>query len=180
MVQGSEFLSSSRIKMALLAFFKLPMELARAQEIGTSGFQFLDQFIKTSSSHLEDSLKASSLDIWMHRCRLFCDNQGIYRDEYIKVKALRRSSSIIIRKSVLRCYKVEFPFFLSGFSFANIHDSQDSMGRGDYLFMIYLICLVSVMICIFNGEKFIYGTFEDCVGLCNSPYCSSYFRISTR
>ena len=38
MVQGSEFLSSSRIKMALLAFFKLPMELARAQEIGTSGF----------------------------------------------------------------------------------------------------------------------------------------------
>ena len=30
-------------------------------------------------------LKASSLDIWMHRRRLFCHNQGIYLDEYIQV-----------------------------------------------------------------------------------------------
>ena len=27
------------------------------------------------------------------------------------------------------------------------------------------------------GKKFIYGTFEDCIGLCNSCYCCSYFRI---
>ena len=43
-----------------------------------------------------------------------------------------------------------------------------------------LMCLVSVIICILNCEEFIYGTFEDCMGLCNSHYCSSYFRISTR
>ena len=47
----------------------------------------------------------------------------------------------------------------------NIHNSQDSRGRGGYLFMTCLICLVSVMICIFNWEKFIYGTFEDCIAL---------------
>ena len=99
---------------------------------------------------------------------------------YTSDKALRRSSPIILRKSVLRCCKVEFAFFLSGFSFTNIHDSQDSRGKGGYLFMTCLICLVSVMTCIFNCEEFIYGTFEDCIGLRNSHYCSSYFRISTR
>ena len=35
-----------------------------------------------------------------------------------------------------------------------------------------LICLVSVMICIFNSQEFIYGKFEDCLGLCNFHYCS--------
>ena len=33
-----------------------------------------------------------------------------------------------------------------------------------------LICLVSVMICIFNCEEFFYWTLEDCIGLCNSHY----------
>ena len=33
------------------------------------------------------------------------------------------------------------------------------------------------MICIFNYEEFIYGMFENCVGLCNSHYCSSYFDV---
>ena len=34
---------------------------------------------------LGDYLKASSLDIWIHRCQLFCHNQGIYLDEYMQV-----------------------------------------------------------------------------------------------
>ena len=38
--------------------------------------------------------------------------------------------------------------------------------------MTYLICLLSVMICIFNCEEFMYGPFEDCIGLRNSYYCS--------
>ena len=48
---------------------------------------------------------------------------------------LRRSSSIILQNSALTSCKAEFAFcflflFLSGFSFTNIHDSQDSKGRG--------------------------------------------------
>ena len=42
------------------------------------------------------------------------------------------------------------------------------------------ICLVCFMISIFDWEEFIYGTFEDCIGLFNSHYCFFYFRISTR
>ena len=34
---------------------------------------------------------------------------------------------------------------------------------GGYLCMNCLICLVSVMICIFNYEEFLCGTFEDCL-----------------
>ena len=48
------------------------------------------------------------------------------------MKGLRRSSLIIIRKSVLTCRKAELAFlvffFLSRFSFTNIHDSQGSRG----------------------------------------------------
>ena len=40
--------------------------------------------------------------------------------------------------SVLRCCKVEFAFSLSGFSFKNIHDSQNSRGRGGYLLRLAL------------------------------------------
>ena len=47
-----------------------------------------------------------------------------------------------------------------------------------YLLFPCLICLVSVMMCIFNWEEFIYGTFVDCIGLWNSNCCSLYFRIS--
>ena len=61
-----------------------------------------------------------------------------------------------------------------------MQNSQGSRGRGGYLFMTCLIYLVSVMIYIFNCEEFIYGTFEDCIGLCNSHYYFSYSRISTR
>ena len=43
--------------------------------------------------------------------------------------------------------------------------------------MTCLICLASVMICIFNCEEFIYGTFEDCVGLCNSYYYNNNFNF---
>ena len=48
------------------------------------------------------------------------------------MKELRRSSPIIFRKSFLKCCKADFAFlifFLSGFFFTNIHDSQDSKGR---------------------------------------------------
>ena len=51
---------------------------------------------------------------------------------------------------------------------------QQWEGR-DYHFLTCLIWLLSVMICIFICEEF-----EDCIGLCNSHYCSSHFRISTR
>ena len=47
-----------------------------------------------------------------------------------KGKALRRSSPIILRMSVLRCCKAEFALFLSRFSFTNIYDSRDSRGSG--------------------------------------------------
>ena len=39
-----------------------------------------------------------------------------------------------------------------------------------------LISLVSVMICIFNWEEFIYGMFEDCISLFNSHYRSFLFQ----
>ena len=47
-------------------------------------------------------------------------------------------------------------------------------------FVPFSYLLVSVMMCIFNCEEFIYGTFEDCFDLCKFHYCSSYFRISAR
>ena len=40
----------------------------------------------------------------------------------------------------------------------------------------YLICLASVMICIFSWEEFIYGLFEDCIGLFISQYRSFLFQ----
>ena len=49
------------------------------------------------------------------------------------MKELRRSSTMIHQNSVLTCCKAEFTFLfflLSGFSLKNIHDSQDSRGRG--------------------------------------------------
>ena len=104
------------------------------------------------------------MEICLHRYSLFCHNQGI--------------SLIKFQKSVLICCKVEFDFFLSGIFFANIHNSQNNNGRGDPFFMTCLICSVSVTISLFNFEEFIYEMFEDCIGLDNSQYCSSYFRIS--
>ena len=56
-------------------------------------------------------------------------------------------------------------------------------GEGeDYLSMTCLICLVSVMICNFNCKEFIYETFEDCIGLCNStiaPLISEFLLGNT-
>ena len=49
------------------------------------------------------------------------------------------------------------------------------------LLFLCLICLVSVMICIFNSEEFIYGIFEDYIGLLNSPYrfflCQNLYQV---
>ena len=114
----------------------------------------------------------------MRRCRLFCHNQGIYLDVYTSNKVIRRSSPVTLRKSVLRCYKIDFAFFLPGFSSTNIHNSQDSRGRGGYLFMTCLICLINVMICIFDCEEFVHGTFEDCIGFCNSHTIATFISES--
>ena len=47
-------------------------------------------------------------------------------------------------------------------------------------FILCLICLLSVVICIFSWEELIYWTFEDCIGLFNSHYCSFFcLKIST-
>ena len=46
----------------------------------------------------------------------------------------------------------------------------------NFLKFTCLICLVSVLICISNCEDFICRTFEDCIGLCDTHYCCSYFR----
>ena len=40
------------------------------------------------------------------------------------------------------------------------------------LTLTFVICLVSVMRCMFNSEEFIYRMFEDCIGLFNSHYRS--------
>ena len=44
-----------------------------------------------------------------------------------------------------------------------------------------LICLVSVMICMFNSEKIFYGMFEDCIGIFNSHYhsllCQNLYQV---
>ena len=44
-----------------------------------------------------------------------------------------------------------------------------------------LICLVSFIICMFNSKKFIYGTFEDCIGLFNSLFhsflCQNFCQV---
>ena len=59
------------------------------------------------------------------------------------MKVLRHSSPIIIRKSVLTCCKAEFAsfFFLSGFSFTNIHNSHDS--RGSRRLFLYILSTTS-------------------------------------
>ena len=46
------------------------------------------------------------------------------------MKYSRRPSSTIHWESILTCCKVYFASFLSGFSFTNIHDLQDSRWRG--------------------------------------------------
>ena len=53
-------------------------------------------------------------------------------------KALRRPFPIILRKSVLSCHHTPLylssysvSLFCSGFYFTNIHDSQDSRGKGE-------------------------------------------------
>ena len=76
--------------------------------------------------------------------------------EYISMNIYKWQSikTLLLRKSVLRCCKVEFALFLSRFSLTNIHDSQNSRGRVVYLFMTCLICLVSVMISVLNCEEF--------------------------
>ena len=97
-----------------------------------------------------------SFDIWMHRSQLFCHNQGIYLNEYGSscqietsplicsanqwtgfciigtsvMKDSRRSSSTYTESLFLHVVKHNLLFFLSGFSFTNIHDSQDSRWRG--------------------------------------------------
>ena len=48
----------------------------------------------------------------------------------LRDKALRRSLPIIHKKSVLRCCKPEFAFFLPRLSFTNIYDSQDNRESG--------------------------------------------------
>ena len=78
---------------------------------------------------------------------IFSWSRSTSRWIYTSGKTLTRFLPIILWKSVLRCSKVEFTFFLSGFSFTNIHNSQDN--RGGYLFLTCLMCLFSV-ICIFN------------------------------
>ena len=57
-----------------------------------------------------------------------CANQytGFYKIGSSLMKELRRSLPMILQKSVLTCRKAELPFFLlfflSGYSFTNIHD----------------------------------------------------------
>ena len=111
------------------------------------------------------------MNIWMHRCRLFCHNQGIYLYEYIQVTkhltllwlrslSYRNQSSDLLCKSmnwflydrylhhdsVKTLFTHHIPkvcsymlwsricffccFFLSQFSFKNIHNSHDSRGKG--------------------------------------------------
>ena len=113
----------------------------------------------------------------MHRRRLFCQNQRIYLDEYIQViknyNALQPSYS---KSLFLDVVKQNLLFFYLVF-LSRIFTNHRTAGEGgDYLFMTCLICLVCVMICIFNSEELIYGTFKDCIDLCNSHYCFSYFR----
>ena len=41
-------------------------------------------FYMTTASVMKE-LNASSFDIWMHKCQLFCHTQGIYLNEYLQV-----------------------------------------------------------------------------------------------
>ena len=128
------------------------------------------------SFRIKDLLKAPTFDIWMQSI-IFSKPRNISQWIYTSDKPFRRSSLIILRKFILRCCKVEFAFFLSGFRIFTIHRTA---GEGKAIFMTCLTCLVTVMICIFNCEVFIYDKFKDYIGLCNSQYYSSYFIISTR
>ena len=48
-----------------------------------------------------------------------------------KVQDLLRNDLPVITKSLVTCHFLSvYILFLSGFSFTNIHDSQDSRGRG--------------------------------------------------
>ena len=107
----------------------------------------------------------------MHRLQLFCHNQGIYLNEYIQMtkyyNALHPSYSENLLK-VLDVVKQNLLFFYLGF-LSQIFMIHRTAGEGQgYLSMTCLICLVSVMIYISICEEFIYGMFEDCIGLCNS------------
>ena len=105
------------------------------------------------------TLKASFFDIWMHRSQLFCHNQGIYLNQYGSSSQIETSPLIcsankwtgfcIIGTSVMKDSKRSLSiyieslflhvksiicffcfFFLSGFCFTNIQDSQDRRWRG--------------------------------------------------
>ena len=62
-------------------------------------------------------------------------------------------------------------------SFLSMYTNLTVIFSQSYFSFVFLpICLISFMICTFNWEEFIYGTFEDSIGLFNSHYCSFLFQ----
>ena len=120
--------------------------------------------IKQFSFHLEDSLKVTSLDIWMHRCHLFCHNQAIYIEEYIQVTKHWDALHLSYSESLfLDVVKQNLLFFLSGFSFTNIFIS---IFMFIYLFIFFLRLPLA------------WQTFRHWPGYC-SPLCKTGSQTRT-
>ena len=100
------------------------------------------------------------------------------------MKELRRSSPIILRKSVLTCRKAEITFF--GFFFfclgflSQIFTIHRAAGEGGSYLFIFFLPLHPLHRHLDIGRVIVAESFEDCIGFYNSHYCSSYFKISTR
>ena len=95
----------------------------------------------------------------MNRCRLFCHNQGIYRWIYTSDNTWRRCSPIILWMSVLRCCKVEFIFFLSGF-FSRIFAIDRTAGEGEAISLWLALSVALVSWYVFSIPK---SSFTGCL-----------------
>ena len=154
-------------------------------------------------------------DISMHRCQLFCHNQGIYLNEKYNISRIetsplicsanqwtgfciigtsvmkdsRRSSSTYTESLFLHVVKhnlLFFVFFLSGFSFTNIYDSQDSRWRGGYLLISFLplppgpqTLDISWVIAAENSPLPIAGSRSQTRNLCYTLFIIHFFYTCT-
>ena len=98
----------------------------------------------------------------MHRCPIFCHNQRIYLDEYMHLTMHLDTLHPSYSESLfLHVVKQNSLFLLSGFSFTNIQDSQDSRGRRRLF--LYILSATSTR---FNGIQKLAGLLLQKAHLC--------------
>ena len=89
--------------------------------------------------NLENWLKVTSLDIWMHRCQLFCHHEGMYLDKYIQVTKHKDILHPSYSESLfLHTVKQNSTFFYLGFLWRIFIIRRKAGEGGGYLFISFL------------------------------------------